>query len=147
MERTCLAALALALVASAATAETCRDMAPDLEQFRQTMEVNRLSESVYRQKLKTPKRVDYAIGVLVDYEDLTNKSLTTVDDMETRANTLQETKCPGWEQSRTMDETSMVIKSLKARLKGTREQINANLARLRKMTAEGKSGMVTVTFR
>ncbi|MFO1151129.1 MAG: hypothetical protein U1E62_22360 [Alsobacter sp.] len=147
MRRIGLAALVVALGAQVAAAETCKEMVPDLEQFRHTMEVNRLSESVYRQKLQRPKRVDYAIGVLVDYEALTNRSLTIVDDVESRANKAQESKCPGWEQSRTMDQTSLVIKNLKARLKGTREEINANLTRLRKMVADGKSGMVTVAFR
>src|SRR5690349_19790925 len=88
----------LLLACAGAAAQACAALAPDPEQFRQTMYDNATREAELRARLRKPVRIDYAIGLLRDYTGLVTRALTVIDDMETRANTAQERRCPGWEQ-------------------------------------------------
>ncbi len=132
------------LACASAAAQECGALAPDPDQFRQTMHDSATREAELRDRLRKPVRIDYAIGLLRDYTGLVTRALTVIDEMETRANTAQERRCPGWEQAGTMEATALVIKDLKAKYKKTRTRVESDLAGFEAAMQKGHKGMVSV---
>jgi hypothetical protein len=141
---TALAAMVLA--GSPASAQECRALSPDPETFRQSIQGSRTREADLRQQLKGQNGIRVALSLLRRYDTLLTQALATVDDMETRANLVQEKHCPGWDEADKMAETALVIKSLKTRYKAQRAQVAGDVAKLESALNKGQRGTVSVTF-
>jgi hypothetical protein len=136
----------LLLSGVSASAQDCSQLAPEGDLLLQTMESNRLKEVGLKTKLKGLNTTKETLALLKQYNDVINNSLTVVDDVETRANKVQELHCPGWDNADRMAETALVIKNIKARLKKNRSQVAANIAKYETAMKKRQRGMVSVSL-
>lgn len=129
-----------------AMAQDCSTLSPNPEAFRLSIQDSRTREADLRQKLKGQNGIRVALSLLRRYDALVVQALSTVDDMETKANLVQERHCPGWDQPDKMAETALVIKNLKARYKKQRADLAEDVAKLETALNKGQRGTVSVTF-